>query len=290
MEASGQAVHQYLFDLADAFLALVAAAVLFSMLARVVKPTTWLRDAQRALPQARLNAMIALIDQIAVVPLVAIFVASAAAFAQRHQLVLNSEPLWIKAGFAPTVLTAVFVGDFIGYWRHRIQHTRWLWPAHAIHHSDTHLTWLSLARMHPIDRFGSAMDAVLLIALGLPLWALSLNVFIRHWYGYLIHADVPWTLGKAGWVLNTPVMHRWHHARDVDGSGYNFATVFSVFDTAFGTYYQPGPCNAPLGVREDMGRGVVGQYLHPFRAWRDSLMHRPKPLHEQRETLMSRDA
>jgi hypothetical protein len=182
------------------------------------------------------------------------------------------------------------VGDFIGYWRHRIQHTRWLWPAHAIHHSDTHLTWLSLARMHPIDRFGSAMDAVLLIALGLPLWALSLNVFIRHWYGYLIHADVPWTLGKAGWILNTPVMHRWHHARDVDGSGYNFATVFSVSTPRS----EPTISPARATRRSACGKTWVGassaQYLHPFRAWRDSLMHRPKPLHEQRETLMSRDA
>ena len=37
----------------------------------------------------------------------------------------------------PTILAAVAAGDLFGYWRHRAQHSRWLWPAHAIHHSDT---------------------------------------------------------------------------------------------------------------------------------------------------------
>jgi len=62
-------------------------------------------------------------------------------------------------------------------------------------------------------------------------------------------------------------MHHWHHVRDVDGAGYNFATVFSLWDRAFGTYHQPGPCTVPTGVRDDMGQGVLGQYAHPFKTW-----------------------
>jgi len=108
---------------------------------------------------------------------------------------------------------------------------------------------------------------MVMAALGLPVWAISIAVLVRHYYGHFIHADLPWTFGKANLVINPPTAHRWHHARDVAGSGANFATVFSVFDRAFGTWYSPGPCDAPLGVREDMGRGVLGQYLHPFRVW-----------------------
>ena len=134
------------------------------------------------------------------------------------------------------------LGDFFGYWRHRAKHSRWLWPAHAIHHSDTQLAWLSLERMHPIDRIGSLADMVILSALGLPLWALAANALVRHYWGYLIHADVPWTLGKVGWVINSPAMHRWHHARDVEGSGHNFATVFSGLGTA---PLAPTACRAP---------------------------------------------
>jgi sterol desaturase/sphingolipid hydroxylase (fatty acid hydroxylase superfamily) len=120
--------------------------------------------------------------------------------------------------------------------------------------------------MHPIDRFGSGLDIAILAMLGFPPWAAGANVLVRHFYGYVIHADLPFN-NKVGWIFNSPLMHRWHHARDVQGSGSNFATVFSVFDRVLGTYYAPGPCDVALGVREHMGRGVVGQYLHPFRTW-----------------------
>ncbi len=74
-------------------------------------------------------------------------------------------------------------------------------------------------------------------------------------------------------------MHRWHHARDVKGTGSNFATVFSVFDKAFGTYYVPGLCNVPLGVTDDQypGKGLIRHLLHPFVAWGRSLLHVIRP-------------
>jgi sterol desaturase/sphingolipid hydroxylase (fatty acid hydroxylase superfamily) len=98
-----------------------------------------------------------------------------------------------------------------------------------------------------------------------------LNFMVRHYYGEFIHADLPWTYGRLSAVLVSPVMHRWHHARDVEGTGSNFATVFSVFDRAFGTYYVPGLCTVPLGVTDEMGQGTMGQLLYPFVAWTDRL-------------------
>jgi len=254
-------------DLADALVALAMAAVVFAAVAWLVKGRRSLSDAKAAAGETRINFILSTLDQVAVSPLITVFIAWLSTAALRHGLALPSAPLWAKIGEGPTLLLTIFVGDFVGYWRHRAQHSKWLWPAHAIHHSDTRLTWFSLERMHPVDRFGSALDTVVLAALGVPFWAQAGNVFVRHWWGYLIHADLPWTFGKAGWVLNSPAMHRWHHARDVTGSGSNFATVFSVFDRAFGTLYLPGPCEGPLGVREDMGKGAIGQYLHPLKAW-----------------------
>ena len=61
------------------------------------------------------------------------------------------------------------IGDFFSYWRHRLEHTRLLWPAHAIHHSDTDLTWLTIGRFHPIDRVVTCtVDIALLALLGFP--------------------------------------------------------------------------------------------------------------------------
>ncbi|HEV2530471.1 sterol desaturase family protein [Phenylobacterium sp.] len=255
----------------QSLVALAFGGVFFAGLARLAKPRTWVADGRAALPETRVNAVLSVVDQLTVTPAVAVFIAWMGTRLREHGLQLAAPEIWASIGPAPTFLVTVFTGDFIGYWRHRAQHSKWLWPAHAIHHSDTRLTWFSLERMHPIDRLGSALDTVILAALGFPFWAQAGNVFVRHYYGYFIHADVPWTYGRGSWVFNTPVMHRWHHARDVAGSGSNFATVFSVFDRAFGTFHQPGPCDVALGVREDMGRGAMGQYLHPFRAWRAAI-------------------
>jgi len=262
-EALGRLVR----PLADVIGPLALCAVVFAGLAWLTKGRRSLADARAAAGETRINLTIALVDALAVGPVLAVGMAVLVAGLGARGWQLDSASLWTGLGRWPTVGAAIVLGDFFGYWRHRAQHSRWLWPAHAIHHSDTRLTWLSLERMHPIDRAGSLLDMVLLSALGFPVWALAANAVVRHYYGYLIHADLPWTLGKLGLVVNSPVMHRWHHARDVEGSGYNFATVFSLWDRAFGTYYQPGPCGAPLGVREDMGEGALGQYAHPLKTW-----------------------
>ena len=132
------------------------------------------------------------------------------------------------------------------------------------------MTWLTLSRFHPINRVTTAViDTFVLALLGFPTWALVANNLVRHYYGEFIHADLPWMYGRLRTVFVSPVMHRWHHARDVTGTGSNFATVFSVFDRAFGTYYVPGLCNVPLGVTDDQypGPGVLRHLLHPFAAW-----------------------
>ena len=275
-----EAFQQAVAQTPSAMLMLALCALVFFALAVGVKGLgAALTSGKAAGEDTRVNAILSGIDQFTVTPLlngINVVVTSALAGAigvSLHALAaqagwrLDIAAVWASLGPAPTVAATVFVGDFFGYWRHRLQHSRWLWPAHAVHHSDTTLTWFSLERMHPIDRIGSLCDSLLLAALGIPPWALIVNVNVRHFYGYLVHADVPWTLGKANWLFNSPAMHRWHHARDPKAYDSNFATVFSVFDRLFGTYYQPGPCDAPLGVDFDMGRGVVGQYLYPLKVW-----------------------
>lgn len=273
-EAAGRIVDQF----ARAAGPLALAALVFAVLALVTKGRRALADARAAAGETRINAIMVVIDTLAVGPVLSVGMAIVVGSLASHGLQLHSARLWAGMGHWPTVAAAVVLGDFFGYWRHRAQHSRWLWPAHAIHHSDTKLTWLSLERLHPIDRAGSLADMVILSLLGLPVWALAANALVRHYWGHLIHADLPWTLGKAGWVVNSPAMHRWHHARDVEGSGYNFATVFSVWDRAFGTFHQPGPCTAALGVREDMGVGALGQYAHPLKVWARALRLRETQL------------
>lgn len=250
---------------------LVLCAVVFVGLAWLTKGRAALADARAGAASTRINAAMFVVDTLAVGPVLALGVAVLGAALAARGLQLHTAAIWSWMGRWPTVLAALVIGDAFGYWRHRAQHSRWFWPAHAVHHSDTHLNWFSLERVHPIDRIGSLSDTVFLALLGFPPWALAANALARHYYGYFIHADLPWTFGRASLVLSSPVMHRWHHARDVEGSGCNFATFCSVWDRAFGTYHQPGPCTVPTGVREDVGRSALGQYAHPFKTWWEAI-------------------
>jgi sterol desaturase/sphingolipid hydroxylase (fatty acid hydroxylase superfamily) len=171
---------------------------------------------------------------------------------------------------ALVLFLTIFFADMVGYFRHRLEHTRLLWPSHVLHHSDADMTWMAIYRFHPINRLTtSIIDAGALFVVGFPAWAIAINYLVRHYYGAFIHANLPWTYGWLGKVFVSPAMHRWHHVREGQGVGSNFATVFSVFDLLFKTYYVPGPCNVPLGVNGINDQSYLSQLLLPVTAsWR----------------------
>lgn len=250
---------------------LIWSALAFALLAVALKGRSALEAARRAASETRTTLGLYVLDLVLVGPPLALAVGVIARTVDHYSFVVTPEWVWASLGTGVTLALTMFVGDFGSYWRHRLEHTRWLWPTHAIHHSDTELTWLTGNRFHPVNRLvTTVVDNVVLAVLGAPPWAIAANELIRHYYGEFVHADVPWTYGPLGAIFVSPAMHRWHHARDVSGAGSNFATVFSVFDRAFGTIYVPGPCNVPLGVTDDQspGPGVIRHLLHPFVAWR----------------------
>lgn len=250
-----------------AFSALFWPALIFAAIALAARGIQSINTARAATGEVRTNMILLGIDAALVAPLLALMVAAVGAWMQANGLRFFTADSWSALPAWLVLFIAVFTGDFIGYWRHRLEHTALLWPTHAIHHSDTAMTWTTLFRFHPLNRLTTALiDTSALALLGLPPWVLAANLMIRHYYGMFIHMDLPWTYGPLGRVLVSPVMHRWHHIRDSDGAGVNFATMFSVFDQAFRTYHVPGPCTVPLGVRDEMGRGVIGQLFYPFRA------------------------
>jgi sterol desaturase/sphingolipid hydroxylase (fatty acid hydroxylase superfamily) len=243
-------------------------AIWFGSIALLVKGKDAIRDARKALAETRFNLSLVVFDTLFVAPALGLTVTLIRAAITKYSLNVVSEHIWAGIWWPVTLFAVLFLGDFFSYWRHRLEHTPWLWPAHAIHHSDTEMTWLTLARFHPINRAVTTfVDVSCLALLGFPAWALVANEIVRHYYGEFIHADLPWTYGPVGKIMVSPVMHRWHHARDVVGAGSNFATVFSVFDRAFHTYYVPGLCNVPLGVIDEVGSGLTRQLLYPFLTW-----------------------
>jgi sterol desaturase/sphingolipid hydroxylase (fatty acid hydroxylase superfamily) len=268
--ANGAGIFWGAFDaLRLAAAALAISVLVFGLIALLVKGRQAIDAGFRAIAEVRMNLAFYFFDALLVAPVLTIIIAGLTHFISRNSLQVGAW-VWPEVGYPVTFIAVLFLGDFVSYWRHRVEHTSWFWPAHVIHHSDTDMTWLTLSRFHPINRITTAaIDTLFLALLGFPTWALVANNLVRHYYGEFIHADLPWTYGRFQTVLVSPAMHRWHHARDVVGSGSNFATVFSVFDKFFGTFYLPGPCNVPLGVTADQypGPGLFRHLFHPLAAW-----------------------
>jgi sterol desaturase/sphingolipid hydroxylase (fatty acid hydroxylase superfamily) len=136
--------------------------------------------------------------------------------------------------FVVTLLLALGLADFLGYWRHRWQHGAALWRFHAVHHSSRWLDWLSTSRFHPVDEgLTLAVHVVPLWLCGVPTEVLAATMLLRGLHGTLVHANVDLTLGPLDRWIVTPRFHRWHHSEA--RPGVNFATHFVVWDRLFGT-------------------------------------------------------
>ena len=249
----------------EAFKVLIYPALFFLCLAYIVKGRAVVADIRRAMPEFTLNIKIRAFNVLFSSPFVAIYVTAIHGFLTGNDLFVIQPEAWDGVPLVITFFLAVFIGDFFHYWRHRLDHTKLFWPAHAVHHSDTEVTWLTASRWHPINLLtmrGIGMAAMLLM--GFPVVAILFNGMLRGYYGYFIHADVPWTFGKFGKIMVSPAMHRWHHSAEAKAFDKNFGEFFCIFDQAFGTYYLPGPCDGPLGVSDDMKPTLRSQMTYAF--------------------------
>src|SRR5436190_2808883 len=181
--------------LQDALLALVLPADVFAGLAILTKGffPAW-AAAKRAFRETRVNFGIYILDAFTVGLILAPLYVLMANFADAAALRVFAPRFWDHVPSFLVGLAGVLAGDFIGYWRHRLEHTRFLWPSHAVHHSDTAMTWFALLRFHPINRVTTfVVDNSLLLLLGFPEYALLVYASVKHYYGFVIHADLPWS-------------------------------------------------------------------------------------------------
>lgn len=248
------------------FVGLLLPALFFTLLGLLVKKEKFFSDIKKALPEVRVTISLMVVNLIVIVPVIVILSRWISEIFVKYDFLALDASIWDSVPLPIVIFLAIFAGDFIGYWRHRLEHTRWLWPFHAVHHSDTEMVWLSVERIHPVNRVTTFLvDSTFLLLLGFPPEAIIINNLVRHYYGFFIHADVPWTFGKWEKIFVSPAMHRWHHSAEVAAFSTNFATVFSLFDWMFGSFRVPGPCNTELGVSDDMGDGALGQLSYPLK-------------------------
>lgn len=172
-------------------------------------------------------------------------------------------PVWLLS------ILSIVVHDFANYWNHRLMHTRWFWPVHAIHHSDPDVNGLTAYRVHMLESvvmWGSY--TIMLSWLGLPTEAVGLGAILLSLHIVYVHIDVDWGHGPFRLLLASPRFHRWHHADVKEAYGKNLANIFPLFDWLFGTYRVPGPCKESFGAPGVPQNDVVALMAFPLTEWR----------------------
>jgi sterol desaturase/sphingolipid hydroxylase (fatty acid hydroxylase superfamily) len=174
---------------------------------------------------------------------------------------LGAQPAWAQA------VQVLLLGDFLGYWQHRLFHRPALWRFHAVHHSSTDLDWLSSVRLHPVnDALGRVVQAVPIVALGYSPLAVAVYLPFTTFYALFLHANVGWDYGVLRTVIASPRFHRWHHTSEAEGRDANFAGLLPVWDLLFGTFHLPkGVQPTRFGVDDPVPTGFLGQMAYPFR-------------------------
>lgn len=178
--------------------------------------------------------------------------------------------VWQDAPWLVRAFMALLIFDLANYTMHRLSHfNAWLWPMHAVHHSDTELHFLSANRAH-------ILEWVLLVPTGAIVayfCGLSINdvVFLgllREAHQYYVHSNLDWSHGPLRYVIAGPRFHRWHHVDRDDAYNKNFALFFPFIDLAFGTYYMPGPAKTlATGFVGSPGDNALKLLMFPFREW-----------------------
>jgi sterol desaturase/sphingolipid hydroxylase (fatty acid hydroxylase superfamily) len=243
-------------------LALAPAAYCFLVIAAITKRGALVAAMRAGWRESRTNAGLFAINYALFVPIMAAPVLAVTALVPNWREISNS---WPNLPFVVEVALALVMIDVAAYWRHRFEHTSFMWRFHATHHADEALNWFSVSRKHPVGKLFEVMiDIVPALLLGCPLIAIAVAQMVRGWWGFLIHADVPWTLGPLGSVLISPAAHRLHHIRDESLMGNNYGNTLTVWDRVFGTWADPAPhIGCATGIAEG-SRGIWGELIRPF--------------------------
>jgi sterol desaturase/sphingolipid hydroxylase (fatty acid hydroxylase superfamily) len=178
---------------------------------------------------------------------------------------IASWPVWSQ------FLLLFVVADFIQWNVHRwLHHSPWLWEFHKVHHSVEEMGFAAHLRYHWMETI--VYKSVQYIPLSMIGFGLD-DFFILHLVtiliGHLNHANVKITYGPLKYVLNNPVMHLWHHAKNIPAGshGVNYGISLSLWDYLFGTAYIPNQnANEQLGFedQEIFPKTFLQQLTHPW--------------------------
>lgn len=168
------------------------------------------------------------------------------AFFYSHRLLtIPEKTVWSWAA-------AIIGVEFAYYWWHRLSHeVNILWAAHVVHHHSEDYN-LAVALRQSVTTWLTMLLFYLPLAIvGVPTFEYAVVLSLSTLYQFWIHTELVPPLGFVEKWLNTPSLHRVHHATNPKYLDKNHAATFSVFDRMFGTY-QPEEEPCVYGITKPM--------------------------------------
>ena len=136
-----------------------------------------------------------------------------------------------------TLILAVIIADFIYYWEHRTEHQiRFFWAYHNVHHSSTDYNYTVASRLSWVETFWLWIFYIPLALLGFDPLLIFIAVQINTAYQTWIHTQKIGRLGILEKIINTPALHRVHHASNPQYIDKNFGGILMIWDRLFNTY------------------------------------------------------
>lgn len=180
------------------------------------------------------------------------------------------KPLWVvhvpgsgwAVGIVGVVLAAI-VADFFYYWAHRAQHTRLLWPLHAVHHG--------IRDLNAVNSYHHWTEEIVRLPfVGLPLaflvhidavrLPLASALIVLH-SGY-VHSASRLHFGPLTRLLADNRFHRIHHSIEDRHFGKNYCVFTTLWDQLFGTAHLPEKGEWPdTGLSDRAETDGIGAYL-----------------------------
>lgn len=145
---------------------------------------------------------------------------------------------WGSLPTSPLTFVAAFIAiDVIYYLHHRAEHRHpALWAIHAVHHQSNLCDTSVSLRTSMFAPLTVLLTHLPLAVLGVPA-AVYVPMYLLHAaLVFLLHSRTPKWFDRAGWVFNSPYLHRAHHSTHPRLRGKNLGGVFIIWDRVAGTF------------------------------------------------------
>jgi sterol desaturase/sphingolipid hydroxylase (fatty acid hydroxylase superfamily) len=168
--------------------------------------------------------------------------------------------------------------DLMRWWQHWVHHRlTFLWPFHAVHHSQPEINLFSNSRIHPVELLVSSALVVLpMQMLHVQAPAAIWYMLLMTWHGRFCHANIKTDFGPLRHIFVSPQSHRLHHSKSAEHFDQNYGALLSVWDRLFGTLHRRYDEYPETGVDDanfplEQGHSVfwvvtspIRQLLYPF--------------------------